>query len=199
MRVYDHPVCAECSRFLSRGAASCDTGHEPPDPATVHAVGAFDGAFGTMVHALKYDGCRDLAEPMGRLLADRVGYTPTAVVAVPTAPSKRRKRGFGHAEEIARACADELGARLIPGALEFTRRVADQTKLGASRRKANMNGAFRAREGLNLDGMDILVVDDVYTTGATLGEAARALKEAGAGQISGGVIALNLSMQLRGR
>ncbi|HWO56970.1 MAG TPA: double zinc ribbon domain-containing protein [bacterium] len=195
MRVYTRPVCGECRRFLDPGS-DCPAGHVPLDPARISALGAFDGAFGALVHALKYDGFRELARPLGDLLAERfAGSTPDVVVPVPTAPRKRRKRGFGHAEEIARACALRLGVACLPDALRFTRRVADQTRLNALQRQANMREALTAREGVTLTGKSLLVVDDVFTTGAMMRESARALKAAGAGAIQGAVVALNLNAQ----
>jgi ComF family protein len=163
----------------------------------VHAVGSFDDAFGVMVHALKYDGYRELAAPLGRLVAERIGNAErTAVIAVPTSPKKKRKRGYGHAEEIGCACAAVLGLPWIPDAITLTRNVADQTRLNAVQRKANMAGAFAIREGLSLTDARVLVVDDVLTTGSTLGEAGRVLRESGAQSVTGAVVALNLSMQM---
>jgi ComF family protein len=199
MRAYDRPVCSECRRFLSPGDANCPTGHAALDPAVIYALGTFDGAFGVLAHALKYDGFRDLAKPLGMHLADRLtGSDAVTVVAVPTSPRKRRKRGFGHAEEIAAACAHAANLSWNPDAIYFTRPVADQTKLNAAERHANLKGAFAVRESLALDGLHVLVVDDVMTTGATMREAARAVKLAGAVTVTGAVIALNLSMQNRG-
>lgn len=199
MLVYDRPVCPQCRRFIPAGASTCETGHDPGDPAVVYAVGGFDNAFGVMVHALKYDGYRELAKPLGQLLADRIGAdTFTSVVAIPTSPRKKRKRGYGHAEEIARACANALGISLTLDALQFTRTVADQTKLNAKQRKANLSGALVVRDGLSLGEADVLVIDDVMTTGATMSEAGRALKAAGAKSVTGAIIALNLSKQAGG-
>lgn len=200
MRIYDRPVCPQCRRFIPPGATSCETGHDPGDPAIIHAVGGFDDAFGVMVHALKYDGYRGLARPLGQLLAERIGASSfSAVVAVPTSPKKKRKRGYGHAEEVASTCAESLGVRFAPNALQFTRTVADQTKLSARQRKANLSGAFVVRCGLSFDGADVLVIDDVLTTGATMSEAGRALKAAGAKTVTGAIVALNLSKQVGGR
>jgi predicted amidophosphoribosyltransferase len=166
----------------------------------VYPVGGFDNAFGVLVHALKYDGYRELAKPLGRVLADRIAPTTfSSVVAVPTSPKKRRKRGYGHAEEIANSCADALGVPFIPDALKFTRPVADQTKLSAKERQANLRGALVVCDGLSLNDASVLVVDDVMTTGATMGEAGRALKAAGAMSVTGAIIALNLSNQGGGR
>lgn len=199
MRSYDRPVCSECRRFLSPGETNCPTGHAPLDPAIVYALGAFDGAFGVLAHALKYDGFRDLAKPLGMHLADRLPQdTSLVIVAVPTSPRKKRKRGFGHAEEIASACADAANLAWAPEAIRFTRPVADQTRLNGAERQANLKGAFAVRNGLSLEGLHVLVVDDVMTTGATMREAARAVRVAGAAAVTGAVIALNLSMQNRG-
>lgn len=200
MRLYDRPVCPQCRRFIPAGASSCETGHDPGEPAIVHAVGGFDDAFGVMVHALKYDGYRELASPLGRLLADRIGVASfTSVVAVPTSSKKKRKRGYGHAEEIASACAEALSIPFLADALSFTRPVADQTRLNAVERKANLNGALVIRAGITVTDADVLVIDDVMTTGATMGEAGRALKAAGAKSVTGAIIALNLSKQGGGR
>lgn len=200
MRVYDRPICRECRRFLPGGTSACPTEHDPGEPAVVHAVGAFDDAFGIMVHALKYDGYRGLAGPLGRLIAERITNKEyTAVIAVPTSPKKKRKRGYGHAEEIGIACAAALGLPWIPDAIQLTRKVADQTRLNASERKANMAGAFAVRPNLSFTDARVLVVDDVLTTGSTLGEAGRVLQEAGAKSVTGAVVALNLSMQMRRR
>lgn len=200
MHVYDRPICRECRRFLLGGTSTCPTEDDPGEPAVVHAVGSFDDAFGVMVHALKYDGYRGLARPLGRLLAERVACKEyTAVIAVPTSAKKKRKRGYGHAEEIGIACAAALGLPWIPDAIQLTRKVADQTRLNASERKANMAGAFAVHEGMSFTDARVLVVDDVLTTGSTLGEAGRVLQEAGAQSVTGAVIALNLSMQMRGR
>lgn len=199
MRAYDRPVCSECRRFLSPGETACPTGHAPLDPAIVHALGTFDGAFGVMAHALKYDGFRGLAKPLGAHLAEILATTgPGTVVAVPTSPRKKRKRGYGHAEDIAEACAQAAGLAAIIDALQFTRPVADQTQLTAAERHANLNGALVAREGLSFEGTRVIIVDDVMTTGATMREAARAVKAAGAETVTGAVVALNLSMQNRG-
>jgi ComF family protein len=199
MKVYDRPICPECRRFLNPGGSACQLGHDMSESSIVHALGAFDGAFGVMVHALKYDGFRDLAKPLGTLLAGTLHDGQIdVIVAVPTSARKKRKRGFGHAEEIASACGQETRVRSIPDALRFTRAVADQTKLNAAKRKANLRGAFAVRDGISLDGSRVLIVDDVLTTGATMCEAARAIKAAGAATVSGGIVALNLSMQNRG-
>ncbi len=200
MRVYDRPICRECRRFLPIGTSTCPTEHDPGEPAVVYAVGSFDDAFGVMVHALKYDGYRGLAGPLGRLIAARNTCREyTSVIAVPTSAKKKRKRGYGHAEEIGVACAAALGLQWIPDAIQLTRNVADQTRLNASERKANLAGAFTVRERLSFTDARVLVVDDVLTTGSTLGEAGRVLQEAGAKSVTGAVVALNLSMQTRGR
>lgn len=198
MSVYDRPVCSGCRRFLDLGETQCPTGHEPADPAVLHALGAFDGAFGVMVHALKYDGFRDLANPLGNLLSERVPHGDfDFVVAVPTSLPKKRKRGFGHAEEIAMACAAGAGSIYLPDAIRFTRKVADQTRLNSEARKRNLHGALAVREDARLTDKRVLIIDDVLTTGATMHEAARAVKLAGAASIAGAVVALNLSMQTR--
>jgi ComF family protein len=134
-----------------------------------------------LIHALKYEGWSELAgtmgEAMSRLAAPRA--SPRAVVVpVPTTPRRLRARGYNQAELLARSLAD---ARRLPltAALERRGEGDSQTSLAPTERKENVRGAFRARRSAraNVAGADVLLVDDVLTTGATASEAAGALAE----------------------
>jgi ComF family protein len=130
------------------------------------------------VHALKYDGRRSLARPLGLRLA-RAGSDILAgadlVVPVPLHRSRRRARGFNQAAEIAR----HLGLP-VTDALRRVRATPSQTDLPAARRHANMRNAFAMRWRADVGGRRVVLVDDVSTTGATLDACARALMDAGA-------------------
>jgi ComF family protein len=115
-----------------------------------------------------------------------------AIVAVPTAPHRRRERGFGHAELLAEHLASWSGLPLLPDALGFTRRVADQTRLHGDERKTNLDGAFKSLDPAAVQEKSILIVDDVMTTGTTMAEAGRTLLGAGAATVHGAIVALNL-------
>lgn len=101
-----------------------------------------------------------------------------ALVPVPLHRSRRRARGFNQAEELAR----HLGPRVLP-ALRRVRATPSQTDLPASRRHANVRGAFALLRGIDVRDLSVVLVDDVSTTGATLEACARVLKAAGAGEV----------------
>ena len=146
------------------------------------AVGAYDGALRAVVHALKYDGRRTLARPLGALMRDRgrdLLEGAHAAVAVPLHPSRRRERGFDQAADLAR----QLGLPLCP-ALRRIRATSSQASLPACRRHGNVRGAFAlTRAAGALAGRIVVLVDDVSTTGATLEACARALKAGGVAEV----------------
>ncbi len=142
------------------------------------AAGAYDGALRSIIHAFKYDGRRSLAGPLAALMLARgaeIVAGADVVVPVPLHPSRRRQRGFNQADDLARA----LGLPTL-GALRRLRATSTQADLPASRRHANVRGAFSlTRDARDLRGKTIVLVDDVSTTGATLEACGRALKEEG--------------------
>lgn len=174
----DVTLCGECRRALVPDPHSRTVGG-----LEVHSGAAFDGVLARVVRACKEDGRTGLARPLAPLLAAAAGRvrTPTpadqaaagtVVVPVPTSPGAMRRRGYRVAELLARR------AGLHPQRLLHTLgRTADQRGLGREARARNVSGSMRAS---HVEGCSVVLVDDVVTTGATLVEAARALREAGA-------------------
>ena len=175
----DTPGSAICGRCLAR---------PPHYDATVAAL-AYRFPADVLVQALKFRGELALAPLLGRLLAERVGGTARVqfVVPVPLSPARLAERGHNQALEIARHVARATGARLAPELCERVRDTPAQTGLEWSARAKNVRGAFRAA-GL-VAGAAIAVLDDVMTTGATLDEIARTLKQAGAATVVNWVVA----------
>ncbi len=180
------PLCARCGEPAVPGPAALhacahDRGHFRALSA-VRAVGPHDGVLRDLVHALKYDGRRSLARPLGALMreaAEPLVQASQACVPVPLHPSRRRERGFNQAADLAR----HLGLPVVH-ALRRTRRTETQTSLPAPDRHANVTGAFAVtRRAAVLRGSQVLLVDDVRTTGATLEACAQALREAGVGEV----------------
>lgn len=153
----------------------------PPGLPLLTAAATYDGVVRAVLLAHKEHGRTGLARPLGAALAGAVALLrPPAgslLVPVPSARAVVRERGHDHALRLARAAAREAGVRAAP-LLAHRRRVADQAGLDAAGRAANLTGALGARR--SLDGLCVVLVDDVVTTGATLVEAARALAVAGA-------------------
>jgi ComF family protein len=146
------------------------------------AIGAYDGALRAVIHALKYEGRRSLARPLGALMRVRgsdVLEGADWIIPVPLHRSRRRERGFNQAADLAR----HLG-RPVRDALRRVRPTETQTGLPQAHRHHNVRGAFAlARAGADLAGATIVLVDDVSTTGATLDACARVLKEAGVREV----------------
>ncbi len=146
------------------------------------AIGAYDGALRAIIHALKYEGRRSLARPLGHLMRARgadILDGVTCVIPVPLHPSRRRHRGFNQAADLAR----HVGIP-VESALRRIRATPTQTGLPAARRHRNMREAFAVtRAARDLDGRIVVLIDDVSTTGATLEACARVLKEAGVGEV----------------
>jgi ComF family protein len=105
------------------------------------------------------------------------------IVPVPLHPVKRREREFNQAERLAAKLGIAAEIPLHPRLLRRVRPTATQTRLTRQQRAANMRRAFAVRPGVRLDGERIILVDDVFTTGATTSACAQALKASGAGEV----------------
>jgi ComF family protein len=130
---------------------------------------------------LKYDRRATVARGLARQMAiagKDVLDGADAVVPVPLHRARERERGFNQARELAR----HLGMPVLD-ALVRGRKTAAQADLPASRRTANVRGAFRLARGVRVEGLTLVLVDDVSTTGATLNACAAPLLDAGAGQV----------------
>jgi ComF family protein len=134
------------------------------------------------VHALKYEGRRGLAPGLAAELARVVPPVPRAdlVMAIPLHSARRRERGYNQAGLLAEALADRIGVPLLEGAIERVRDTRPQALLRPRSRRANVAGAFRVRRPGWVEGRNILLVDDVITTGATFEACLAALARAGA-------------------
>jgi ComF family protein len=151
-------------------------------------LGRYDGALRAAVLRMKTDTNPGLAMSLGDLLFAQRGeqlaaWKPDAVVPVPMHWSRRIRRGVNSPHTVAERLAARLKVPLAAHLLSRRRRTAVQARLPASKRQANVRGAFRARAHCDLPGARLLLVDDVMTTGATVNEAARTLAGAAASAV----------------
>jgi ComF family protein len=169
-------------------------------PAFVKAVayGGYHGELRALVHLLKYEGMQPVARRLGILLAASLeGVLSSAdvplqmvVIPVPMHPVKQRQRGFNHAELLARAAMSEmrrrhprLEFRLEASLLKRVRATVSQAGLTSHQRRQNLRGAFFAPHPGRLTGLHVLLMDDIYTTGATARACSRVLMNAGAASV----------------
>jgi ComF family protein len=142
----------------------------------------YTGVGKEIVHTLKYGGYTRVVERLAAPLMLGVldaGDRFDAVVPVPLHRSRLRRRGFNQAELLARGVARKINAP-VSGTLQVVRRIRDQVELSAAGRRANVAGAYSARARVR---GRVLLIDDVYTTGATMSACAEALLGAGAKEV----------------
>jgi ComF family protein len=148
-----------------------------------YCYGTYDGHFKDLIHLYKYGRVIGLAAEFTRLLSAALPLEGAYDVVVPVPLHWRRywQRGFNQAAQLAKGIARRRGLRLARP-LVRTRFTGTQTNLSNSDRRKNISGAFRVRG--KVDGLRILLVDDVMTTGATAGACAKVLKRAGAKSVT---------------
>ncbi|MBI3244072.1 MAG: ComF family protein [Chloroflexi bacterium] len=207
------PRCQNCNRAGERLCAQCRAeieyisepmcqkcGYPKHTPTTVQceqcwrvafagnglrALAFHAGPLRRAVHGLKYKHNPPLSEALARLISPHwpaIFPGDSILIPVPLAPDRLRQRGFNQAELLARHVGAQRGLPVWPAALRRVRATESQVGKTAQARQANMTGAFAA-ETKTVRGLNFVLIDDVCTTGATLGACAQALLEGGAAQV----------------
>ncbi len=161
----------------------------------IRSLGAFDDSYQKLIHRFKYDK----RIPLGRRLAKRLAQTLAQrsdfadcdlVIPVPLHRARHRERGFNQSEILAEGISEATNISLAKDILKRKKNTRDQTHLNAQERAENVRDAFIVTHAANLSGKKVILVDDVMTTGATLKECARILREAGAAKIIAATLAV---------
>ncbi len=199
-----YPVCCSCYRelpWLTAGCTTCATPQplaanpgqcepclrHPPSLDSCHALFNYRAPVNQWIRGLKFQGDLTLAKLLGHLLAEHIPEGRNVLlVPVPLHHRRLRQRGFNQALEIARPLRHH-GYRIDPHCCSRERHTPPQSELPAKARIHNLRGAFRVRHGV--EGKNIMLVDDVLTTGSTLNSLAASLKDAGAVRVEAWVIA----------
>jgi ComF family protein len=179
-RPLPEPQCGRCGHPMdAEGCLLCTDW--PPVLARARSAVLLDGGARRAVHQLKYDGWPRLAVPMAEAMRALEPLTGRiCLIPVPLARRRERDRGYNQSERLAAALALRLGVPVCGDLLRRTRETDTQTALTPDERRANVAGAFAASPA---SGLDLVLVDDVFTTGATLLAAAAALRAAGARRV----------------
>lgn len=183
------PLCTVCGTpFLTQDGTDHPCGnclsHPPPFDAA-RAAFLFHGTVRDLIHRYKYDRHIQLRRPLGLLLAGTLApvvaeWEADLLLPVPLHRRRLRRRGFNQAALLVELLAKEWCLPLERHLLQRVRWTEPQVNLPAPARPANVKGAFALKEGTEVKGKRIILVDDVFTTGSTLAECARVLKRAGA-------------------
>lgn len=193
------PVCHRCGDGLDAPAADLAAALcrpcrlSPPPFERAVASAAFDSRMRDAIHAFKYDRLRPAARPLGRRLAAAIAQLASEapsellVVPVPLHRSRYAGRGFNQSRLLAAEAVTALRSShpdwrltLAPAALLRQRATESQAGLTPRQRRLNLRGAFRVSDPAIVDGRDVLLIDDILTTGATARAASQALLRAGA-------------------
>jgi ComF family protein len=169
------------------------------------AYGSYESGLRELIHLLKYEQVRPAANVLGRMLEEAIeDLRPLfagkpIMVPVPLHARKSRQRGFNQAELIARVATKLMPVESrLPIGLDVLQRCREtQSQIGLSRhqRRENMRGAFAVVKPEEISGREILLVDDVFTTGTTVSECARMLGRAGASKVFVATVARTLKVE----
>lgn len=180
---YAAPWCSRCGVPTNVAACRCD--RLPVSLDRVRTVASYDGWLRSAIVSFKFHDEQDRAGHLGAMLSPLLDdLAPIdAVVPVPLHPRRERERGFNQALLLARYATNERFP-LREDILVRSRPTRHQVGLGADERRANVHEAFAVLPGVSLQSLRLVLVDDVLTTGSTLGNCADALRAAGARSVS---------------
>ncbi|ASY57921.1 ComF family protein [Sinorhizobium sp. CCBAU 05631] len=193
LRLIERPYCEILGSPFAfdpgPGAVSPQAIANPPPFHRLRSVSLLEGIARDLVHGLKYRDRTDLARMMAEWMvraSDGAVAAADMIVPVPLHAFRLWRRKFNQSAELARCVSERAGKPYRPEVLRRVRRTRRQVGLGARAREENVRGAFAVPESAksSLVGKRIVLVDDVYTTGATVSAATRALRRAGAAEVT---------------
>lgn len=175
--VNENGLCVDCAEGIEAFVTAPQIDHV--DGYTAAYV--YNDVSANMIKKLKYNGARYLARPLADALNIPEGWEIDAVVPVPLHYKRIAERGFNQSELIAKRLAKRLGLKYDGTLLVRRYDTKQQTRMTAAGRRRNLKDAFLADE--KCDGLSILLIDDVRTTGSTLSECAKTLKNNGCARV----------------
>lgn len=183
------PTCDICGKYLDNGAVLCtDCQKKRPQFDIARAVGPYDEPYRIATKVLKFMGRKHLAPRMGNMMAKKVQAEPRfmpidLIVPVPISRGGLKQRGFNQTELLARQMSKRLGIKMDAQVICRVKETPHQVELSREEREKNLLSAFEIEDTKKVYRKNILLVDDVYTTGSTSRECTRVLLEAGASRV----------------
>ena len=179
-------VCPKCGRKTRASGVCLACKQNLPNFTVGFSPFTYEGLTASLINRLK-NGDRYLSnffgEEMANYLRSKIQTKDLLVTCVPLTKEKMVARGYNQSEELAKVVADKLGLECDFDVLHKTRERIQQKDLSGKERAENVSGAYRVHKRKAVKGRDILLIDDIMTTGATGSECARVLKNAGAREV----------------
>ena len=184
IKKYSGPSCKICSTPFSSGYADqcAECQQKPPFFSKAMSFGIYDGVLAAAINLYKFHGIKRLYKPLGDFLLDFDMQKADAIIPVPLGIKKLRERGFNQSLLLSKKVADNFKIPLFMNALIKKKETLPQIGLSARERESNLKGAFAVER--NFSGMNLLLIDDVMTTGATANECSKKLLSAGAREVT---------------
>lgn len=185
------PICTICGiPFIGVGnnhfCGNCVA--NPPDFDNARGAFIYDGVLRDLIHSFKYNNLSHLRYPLANLMLINLNdfiqlEHPEIIIPVPLHSSRLRQRGFNQSVLLGQTISKELHLPILPDTLIRIRRTNPQVELSGIERKTNVKDAFAVKYAKRIEGKRILLIDDVMTTGSTMNECAKELKNAGASKV----------------
>jgi len=186
------PFCLKCGKQLGEGAVPADTCHDcrnnEPHFDRAWSVCLYEGVLKNLIHDFKYNKTTCLSADFASIMMDFMekhgaGKDCQIIVPVPMHPSRLFRREINHSDVLARCLGKRLGIPYAGRALKKIKNTSEQNKLGRQERIKNLGSSFSTKNSSSIIDKNILLVDDLFTTGSTVNECARVLKNSGARRV----------------
>jgi len=185
----NRPACPRCALPLEATQNNANVCGQclqhPPIYDHSYALAIYEPPIDRLIQHLKFNNKLNYARLLGMLMAAEItrnsGERPDVIIPVPLHPQRLRQRGFNQALEIARPIAQQLTIPLNNTSCVRIKATTEQSSLSARQRIDNIKGAFALRA--DISAQHVVIIDDVMTTGNTVSELARVIKQAGANRV----------------
>ncbi len=178
---YEGPACARCGKpLVSDVSTTCgECLQDEPAFTSAWSFGLYEGALKKAINLLKYHNVKRLSKPLSDIIIPVKTPAVDAVVPVPLYEKRLRQREYNQSALLAKYLAESLGVAVMLNCLVKVRDTVPQVGLRSRERRRNLKNAFIVKQRELVEGKNIMLVDDVVTTGATVRECSRVLKKAG--------------------